>query len=260
MVAHDDNRIIIALDDLTIQNAIDLGRKIYGEVWGFKIGLDSIHGSNGGHRTVRAVRQFANNNIFYDCKLHDTPDQISRAVRKIIPLRVKMFTVHCLGGASMMVSARMTADEESQNLGISRPLILGVTILTSMDWRSLKNLGFFEKCDYPTPDHQPEMIGKLAVNLAKEAKLSGLDGVICSAYEAADIKKEWPEAVVVTPGIRLLESQNFDQIRVATPDLAIKNLADYLVVGRDITQAKDPQEQVKKYNEIITNALEKKGN
>ncbi|HDP16283.1 MAG TPA: orotidine-5'-phosphate decarboxylase, partial [Candidatus Omnitrophica bacterium] len=151
-----------------------------------------------------------------------------------VKLGVFMFNVHSLGGSDMMKKAVEGAEEESQKSGISRPRVLGVTVLTSMDERSLKETGIGR--------HPGEQVLKLA-ELAKKA---GLDGVVASPRETADIRKRsGQDFLIVTPGIRPEDSEKQDQKRTATPKEAAGSGADYIVIGRPVTKAKDPVAAIK---------------
>jgi len=254
MLAKD--RIIVALDDTsTIQAAISLGREIGTHVWGFKVGLELIHSEMGGYKAASAIQAWAGNNILYDCKLHDIPQQVADTVSRLIPLQLKMFTVHCSGGVKMMQAAQNTATQESKAKNLPKPLVLGVTILTSLDFRALTELGFdnFMRSDFPMTfteqakdEYREKVVQRIVVNLAKLAKEAGLDGVICSPHEAKSVREVWPKAVIVTPGIRAAHAPADDQKRTATAREAIEAGADYLVIGRPITQAPDPIVAVEK--------------
>ncbi len=162
--------------------------------------------------------------VFLDLKFHDIPNTTAKAVKAAADLGVWMVNVHCSGGSEMMQAAREVLEGNA-----AKPLLIGVTVLTSMDQAELNKLGY---------DCSPaEQVERLAT-LAKDA---GLDGVVSSAQEAKRIKQLCgDDFVTVTPGIRPANAAAGDQKRIMTPSEAIQNGSDFLVVGRPITQAEDP--------------------
>lgn len=167
--------------------------------------------------------------IFLDLKLHDIPTTVYRAMKNIASLEVDMVNVHALGGVEMMQRAKEGLLAGSSN---ESPALLAVTMLTSMDEKVMKK-----------DLNIKESLHKQVVHLATLGKQSGVDGVVCSAHEAEMIKKLCgPSFLTVTPGIRLANSDANDQVRTATPAEAKKKEADILVIGRSITNAKDPKE------------------
>ncbi|QPB83352.1 orotidine-5'-phosphate decarboxylase [Pseudoalteromonas rubra] len=174
--------------------------------------------------------------VFLDLKFHDIPNTVAKAVTAAAELGVWMVNVHASGGTEMMSKAKQALEA----YGDKAPLLIAVTVLTSMDQAQLSKLGVDK-----TPQEQ-------VVYLAKLAKESGLDGVVCSAQEAQTLKAELGSGFcLVTPGIRPAGSDAGDQKRIMTPELAIKSGSDYLVVGRPITQAADPVEALSAINESI---------
>ena len=168
--------------------------------------------------------------IFLDLKLHDIPNPVAKAVRQAASLGVSLLTLHASGGPDMIKAARESAEESSSALSLPRPRLLAVTVLTSLDKQALsQTLGTIEP---------PE---SLVIRLAQLAKDSGADGIVCSAREAAAVKKACgDDFFTVTPGIRPAGAQSGDQKRVTTPTDAIRAGANLLVVGRPITEAPDP--------------------
>lgn len=167
--------------------------------------------------------------IFLDLKFHDIPNTVAAACRNAVHMGVWMCNVHALGGPDMMKAARAALDEESEREGKTRPHLLAVTILTSHTDDSLGKIGLSG--------------GALrnVINLAKLARDSGCDGVVASALEAPEIRKELgPEFLIVTPGIRPSEASLDDQARVSTPAGALGGGASHLVVGRPIRKAENP--------------------
>lgn len=162
--------------------------------------------------------------IFLDLKYHDIPNTVAKAVKVAAELNVWMVNVHASGGRRMMEAAKESIAQFSQP-----PLLIAVTVLTSMDASDLADIGLTL-----TPEEQ-------VIRLASLAKNSGLDGVVCSAMEAQALKKKLGNAFcLVTPGIRPADASADDQRRIVTPQQALQNGSDYLVIGRPITQAKDP--------------------
>lgn len=163
--------------------------------------------------------------VFLDLKFHDIPNTCARAVRAAADLGVWMVNVHASGGERMMTAAR----EILEPYGQDKPLLIGVTVLTSMEATDLSAIGFSL-----SPQEQ-------VIRLAQLAQASGLDGVVCSAQEAHELKQQLGEAfTLVTPGIRPAGFDAGDQRRVMTPYEALQAGSDYLVIGRPITQASDP--------------------
>jgi orotidine-5'-phosphate decarboxylase len=163
--------------------------------------------------------------VFLDLKLHDIPNTVAGAVRALLPLGVRMLTVHAGGGAAMVSAAR----EAAEAAGPSRPLILAVTVLTSLDAAALQATGV------------PGEVSAQVLRLGRLALQAGADGLVCSAHELAALRAALgDDPVLVVPGIRPAGSEAGDQARVMTPAAAVQAGADYIVVGRPITQAADP--------------------
>jgi orotidine-5'-phosphate decarboxylase len=164
--------------------------------------------------------------IFLDLKFHDIPNTVAGAVSAAADLRdVTMLTLHATGGVAMMRAAREALTGKK-----TRPALLGVTILTSLDSAALKQIGI------------AGTVGTRALALAKLAKNAGLDGVVASAHEAQAIRRACgPKFLIVVPGVRPAAASANDQSRVATPGEAIRAGADYLVLGRPITAAANPR-------------------
>ncbi len=167
--------------------------------------------------------------IFLDLKFHDIPNTVGHGVASACRLPgVRLITLHTLGAAEMMLAARRAAD-----LAKESPKLLGVTLLTSHDEASIRQVGIMGP------------VSERAVKLAKLAKVGRLDGVVASAREVRDIRRAiGPKMLIVVPGIRPADSSSDDQARIATPGEAIRAGADYLVIGRPITAARDPREAV----------------
>jgi len=163
--------------------------------------------------------------VFLDLKLHDIPNTVAGAVRSLLPLGVRMLTVHAAGGAAMVAAAR----EAAEPAGGERPLILAVTVLTSLDGEALQATGVGGSLSA-----QVVRLGRLAMD-------AGADGLVCSAHEIFALRNALgSKPVLVVPGIRPVGSEIGDQARVMTPREAVQAGADYIVVGRPITGATDP--------------------
>jgi orotidine-5'-phosphate decarboxylase len=167
--------------------------------------------------------------VFLDLKFHDIPTTCAQACAAATRLGVWMVNVHASGGAAMMSAARKAVDEAAAAMGRRAPLLIGVTVLTSLGAADLAALGLSD-----SPEAQ-------VLRLARLAQASGLDGVVCSAREARALRAACgPGFALVTPGIRPAGSATQDQARVATPQDALRDGADWLVIGRPITAAPDP--------------------
>ncbi len=169
------------------------------------------------------------NLVFLDLKLHDIPNTVVGAIRALAPLRVAMLTVHAAGGAAMISAARAAA--EPSEAGAKRPQILAVTVLTSLDASALHSTGISGGTT------------QQVLRLARLALDAGADGLVCAAHELPQLRDAFgPKPILVVPGIRPEGSPAGDQARTMTPKKAIAAGADYIVVGRPITQAADPGE------------------
>lgn len=216
----DKDKIIVALDTNTLKEVERLLDILSPHVGIFKVGMELFYSC--GPKAIDLIKKY-DKEVFLDLKFHDIPNTVRNAAKVATRLGAFMFNVHASGGSDMMEAAIEGAVEESDKMGIGRPRILGVTVLTSM-----------------------EATEKEVVSLAKSAKKIGLDGVVASPKEAASIRKEiGKNFLIVTPGVRPKGSEKEDQKRVATPREAISAGADYIVIGRPITKAKDPVRAVK---------------
>lgn len=225
------NPLICAIDTKNIDKALDLCREIKSSVGLVKLGLEffTINGPEG----VRAIKA-CGVPIFLDLKFHDIPNTVAEAVRCAVRLGVQMLTIHTNGGKAMMQAASIAAKDEAVRLGGVAPMILGVTVLTSMDINDLKDIGVIKDVEAQV------------ASLARLAKDSGLDGVVCSPLEIEIIKKECGDKFqLIVPGIRPDSSDDNDQKRVMTPAQAISYGADFIVVGRPITKAINPIDAIK---------------
>ncbi|MTJ84168.1 MAG: orotidine-5'-phosphate decarboxylase [Telmatospirillum sp.] len=222
------NPVFCALDTTDPEAALALARKIHGLVGGLKLGLEFFAAN--GPAGVRAVAG-GGVPLFLDLKFHDIPNTVAGAIRGAVRLSPLMTTLHAGGGAEMMRAAVDAAGSEAQRLGVARPKILAVTVLTSMSGDDLSATG--------VGSSMVDQVRRLAA-LAQEA---GVDGVVCSAHEVEALRAECgPGFQLVIPGIRPAWAAANDQKRVLTPSEAMAKGADWLVIGRPITAAADPAE------------------
>ena len=220
-------RIIIALDVKTSHEALSLVQKLP-EAEIFKVGL-TLFASEGPALLQEIQKQ--KKKIFLDLKLHDIPHQIAGAVKAGIEHGVHMMTLHASDGREMMAEAAKAAETEAKQRGQTKPLLLAVTVLTSLKEEQLRDIGMDEN------------VNEQVLRLARLAKENGMDGVVCSPQEIDIIKEEFgQDFMVVSPGIRPIWAAAQDQKRILTPAKAIQKGVDYMVIGRPITKAPDPKE------------------
>lgn len=257
------DRIIVALDVPTTAEALNLVKELHPYVGCFKVGLELLT-SEGAPQVIKAIKD-AGGKVFYDGKFMDIPNTIAGSVRPVTKMGVDIFNVHCLGGKEMMRVAKVTATETATLSGKPCPLILGVTILTSLSHDDMVELGVFKPLNIAdqkelSDQKRKEMEWIVAHQLAYLAQESGLDGVIASPQEIKAIRAYCqPEFLIVTPGVRPLWAATGDQKRVMTPGEAIKAGANYLVIGRPITkpplEMHGAVEAAKKITDEIMSAL-----
>jgi orotidine-5'-phosphate decarboxylase len=222
------DRLLIALDVATAAEALALADRLRGSVGGFKIGKQLFTAA--GPDVVRALAA-RGDRTFLDLKFHDIPNTVAGAVASATALGVWMLNVHASGGAAMMTAARAAADAAAGRAERPRPLVIGVTVLTSLDAAALASIGIVG-----SPEAQVRRLARLAQD-------AGLDGVVASARETAAIREACGENfLVVTPGIRggAAAAGPDDQRRTTTPREAIAAGSSYLVIGRPVTAAADP--------------------
>ncbi|MBL9216618.1 MAG: orotidine-5'-phosphate decarboxylase [Opitutaceae bacterium] len=213
--------LILALDVPTREAAAPLLRQLRGRVRWVKIGLQMFTAY--GPEYVREVAGLGFD-VFLDLKLHDIPNTVAKSVESLSALPIRMLTLHCSGGDEMLRAAR-----EAQQRRRAELLLLGVTVLTSMDAAGLQGIGVAA-----TPEAQVARLGRLAA-------AAGLRGLVCSPLEVALLRRELPADVqLVTPGIRPAHEAAGDQKRIMTPAEAARAGASFIVVGRPILQAPDP--------------------
>lgn len=219
-----NSNIIVALDYPSADSALKFCEQISPDLCAVKVGKELFTAAGPQFVEILVGHGFK---VFLDLKYHDIPNTVAKACSAAAKLGVWMLNVHALGGAKMLQAAREAIDAQSGN----KPLLIGVTLLTSLS---------------ETESHVIGLSGKLDNNVMRLAGLchqEGLEGVVCSAHEATALKKRYREDFcLVTPGIRLQGSSQDDQTRIMTPERAITAGSDYLVIGRPITQAKSPMD------------------
>ena len=227
-----DSKIIVALDYPTMASAISLANQLDPDRCKLKVGKELFTCSGPQIVENLTAKGF---DIFLDLKYHDIPNTVAKACRVAADLGVWMVNVHTLGGQDMMVAAREAISDKPQ-----RPLLIGVTLLTSMDEETFQQIG---------------LVGTLestVIKLANLAQKSGLDGVVCSPLETKLLRTRHTENFqLITPGIRPTDSESNDQHRTMTPIQAVNAGSNYLVIGRPITNATNPMQAL----EAIENTL-----
>ncbi len=221
------DRILVGIDTPDIERAENLVRSVAGRVGGIKIGKEFFTAL--GPEAVRRV--VGEEKLFLDLKFHDIPNTVAGAVRSSIGMRPHIVNIHASGGPAMMTAAADAAREEAAKRGFPRPLVIAVTVLTSLDDEDLEAVG-----QRGPASAQVERLAALARDCA-------LDGVVCSPREIAALRKLCgPDFKLVVPGIRPEWAAVGDQKRVMTPARAVAEGADYIVISRPIIAASDPAE------------------
>lgn len=221
-------RIFLALDNMSLSDSVECARELAPYVGGFKVGLELISRS-GGAQVVSALKDLGCP-IFYDCKLHDIPNTVAGAVKALAELEVEFINVHALGGMEMMSAAVEASKVGAKAAGVKPPRILAVTLLTSMGIDDVTAIGLDHL-------HKEEELHKFVVHLARCAFSAGCDGVVASPKEILSIREACgKDFLIVTPGVRPEWANENDQLRVATPAQALKDGADFLVIGRPVTK------------------------
>ena len=209
--------IFVAIDTPDLERAKSIAGRVRNHVGGIKLGLE-FFSANGRH----GIREMAGLElpIFLDLKFHDIPNTVGKAIQALRSLEPAILTVHAAGGRAMLEDAKAAAPEGTK--------VVAVTVLTSLDGSDLRSIG--------VDDDPHEQVNRLA-ELARSA---GVDGIVCSGNEVAAARRAWPDGFFVVPGVRPSGNNSADQKRVMTPRAALDAGASILVVGRPITQAKDP--------------------
>lgn len=227
-----DPKIIVAMDFADSSAALQMADRLSPALCRLKVGKELFTAAG-----PQLVEQLMRNGfeIFLDLKFHDIPNTVAQACKSAAALGVWMVNVHALGGRRMMEAAHEALASVSRP-----PKLIAVTVLTSMGQEDLVDLGIND-----TP-------AQMVLRLAQLARNSGVEGVVCSAQEAALLRRECGENFcLVTPGIRPAQSSMDDQMRVMTPQAALENGASYLVIGRPITRAADPLQVLQEISQQI---------
>lgn len=228
-----DPKIIVALDYATVDAALTMADQIDPKRARVKVGKELF--TRSGPQVVEALvkRGF---DVFLDLKYHDIPNTVAKACGAAADLGVWMLNVHTLGGTAMMSAAKAAVGDSDE-----APILIGVTLLTSMDQQTFNQIGL------------TGTMTDTVVRLANLAKDSGLDGVVCSAQEASPLRAQLGEAFqLITPGIRPAGSDRGDQHRTMTPKEALAAGSHYLVIGRPITMSKDPMQALLDIEQSLT--------
>lgn len=232
-------RVIVALDFANPMRALGLAERLDPHDCGLKVGKELFVAAGPDPVRWMVARGF---NVFLDLKFHDIPNTVAQACAAATRLGVWMLNVHAAGGRSMLKAARDAVAATAAEVGVPRPLLVAVTVLTSLDQAALHETGI----DLDA--------GRHVLRLAALARDCGLDGIVCSAVEAPSMRSAFgPDFALVTPGIRLAGSVKDDQTRIATPEMAAQGGANYLVVGRPITAAADPVAALAEINNSLGN-------
>ncbi|MDX6695588.1 MAG: orotidine-5'-phosphate decarboxylase [Blastocatellia bacterium] len=238
-----ENKLIIALDVETVGRARELVGALRDVAGMFKIGSQLFTAA--GPEFVREIVA-AGSRVFLDLKFHDIPSTVAAAGREAARLGVSIFNVHAAGGSEMMKRTAEAVAEVSEREGLARPKVIAVTVLTSSDAATLKEVGLM---------FEP---GEQVARLARLAAECGLDGVVASPLEVELVRSvvEHEDFVLVTPGVRPAGVDAHDQKRVMTPAAAVRAGADYLVVGRAILDADNPAQAAQLILEEMRGAFE----
>ena len=231
------NPIICAIDAQEVADATAIAHDVRAHVGAVKLGLEffTANGATG----VGAINRLGVP-VFLDLKFHDIPNTVAKAIAATAGMNMFMMTVHTSGGQHMLRAAIEASDRVAQVTGKERPLVIGVTLLTSLDQDDISLIGF------------NSTVQEQVIRLADLAQSAGLDGVVCSPFEIAPIRKACgSDLTLVVPGIRPEGSASGDQKRIMTPKQALERGADYLVIGRPITEAQDRAAAAKKIAESL---------
>ncbi|MBP2627408.1 MAG: Orotidine 5-phosphate decarboxylase subfamily 1 core [Firmicutes bacterium] len=225
-----DQRLIVAIDVNTMEKVQELVEVLGDSVSYYKVGMELFY-SVGSQVISYLCAQ--GKDVFLDLKLHDIPNTVGQSLAALTGLGISMLNVHASGGPAMMATAAQAVKNKAEAMGIERPKLIAVTVLTSINSGEWNTLGY--NLD----------LSKQVVHLARLAQCAGLDGVVASPQEAEQIRAACgDEFIIVTPGIRPSGAAINDQSRIATPAGALKNGAHHLVIGRPITAAQDPRQAV----------------
>lgn len=238
------SKIILAIDEVNFKKIESLLTLAGFSINKIKLGLEFFlaHGPKG---VERLQKKFPHLQIFLDLKLFDIPTTVSKAINAILPLNIWLITIHLQGGEKMIKQTKQVILERAYKKNITPPKLIGVSVLTSFAENDLKGI-----------TNTKYNINEYINNLSQIGIKSGIDGIVCSPLEAKQIRKLAIESgkkdlLIITPGIRLEADEKNDQTRTASPKQAIKNGADYIVIGRSITNAKNPSQAIEKLEKTL---------
>jgi orotidine-5'-phosphate decarboxylase len=236
------DKLIFALDAKNYEEALSWVELLSGHVGMFKVGKELFTAV--GPKIIQSIKD-RSQKVFLDLKFHDIPNTVARAAEAAVNLNVDMFNIHASGGSQMIKEAVLAAADCSDKLGRTKPIILAVTVLTSLNNDDLKEIGFQKNT------------GELVIHLARLAKDAGASGVVASPQDIATLRKNLGnDFVIVTPGIRsAAEAKKDDQKRTLSAYEAVKTGADYIVVGRPIRAASNPLEACRQIVQEIAEGL-----
>ena len=233
-MSNNNSKVIVALDFSSAEQALNFVKQVSPSACRLKIGKELF--TIAGPDLVRKIVGMGFD-VFLDLKFHDIPNTVNKAITAACDLGIWMVNVHALGGTSMMQAAREAVDSSHVT---NAPKLIAVSVLTSTSQSGLNEIGFNKS------------VHQLVTDLTRLALESGLDGMVCSAQEAAMLRDEFGKSpVLVTPGIRPSGTLANDQQRIMTPEQAILSGSSYLVIGRPITQHENPMEQLKRINSSL---------
>ncbi|MEN6462346.1 MAG: orotidine-5'-phosphate decarboxylase [Syntrophomonas sp.] len=233
------DRIVLALDVDSQEQALTLVKELAQEVGVFKVGMQLFNSA--GPDIVRRINELGGR-VFVDLKFHDIPNTVAAAGRVMTRLNAFMFNVHAAGGKEMMAQVVADVKDEAAKLGIEPPKILAVTVLTSISQQQLEDEMLISGWD----------VKDVVVKWARMAQEAGISGVVCSPQEITAIREACgPDFLIVTPGIRPAWSEKNDQKRITTPRQALDMGTDYMVIGRPIVKAEDQRQAARKIIEEL---------
>ena len=239
-----NSKTLVPLDVDTAEKALALAETLAGEVAGYKVGLELINAAGFGVFNDLKAQAGVDAKIFYDCKFHDIPNTVLGASKAAAGRGIWMFNVHASGGRAMMAAAVQGAKEGADAAGVAKPLVIAVSVLTSISAEVLR-----DELGVSRP------VTEQVVHLARLAQDSGCDGLVASPHEIKAIQAACgPDFTLVIPGVRPAGAALGDQKRVMTPGEAVKAGAHYIVVGRPITAAADPRGAAAAINRETSNA------
>jgi len=231
-----NSKIIVALDYSNKNDAISLANQLHPSLCNLKVGLQLFVSC--GPEVIQDLHKLGYN-IFLDLKFHDITNTVVKSCLAAAKLGVWMVNIHSSGGGKMMLQTMKVMKQNNH-----RTLVLGVTMLTSIDENEMKEIGYKNSME------------QQVLQMAEMSYRSNLNGIVCSAKESKIVKSRFPDNFLcVCPGIRSIDDSKNDQKRIMTPRMAFENGADYIVVGRPITESENPLETLKSINKEFNNLL-----